>query len=175
MPSPSLEWASSDLFLQQSASPPQVESSNLGEVYCPTICSFLHEVTTCWAAELVFLTRSWQSEEWLLPPCKFQILELNIEPWSENFVLAHYFSHCPSHPSPAFLSGTQEPVAAGGYRSCSRTASATQRNSVLKNQKPNPTKPRVYCMLDQHFTKLHPKSFKSTLDLCFTFSVVTGS
>jgi hypothetical protein len=34
-PPPSLEQAESDLVLPQSASPPRVESSNLGAVYCP--------------------------------------------------------------------------------------------------------------------------------------------
>jgi hypothetical protein len=33
-------------------------------------------------------------------------------------ILSCDFSFCSSHPSPASLSGTQEPVAAGGYRYC---------------------------------------------------------
>jgi hypothetical protein len=59
------------------------------------------------------------------PHFKFKTLQLEIEPWSENFVLAHYFSYHPSHPPPAFLSGCQEPGAAGRYISPQRPHSST--------------------------------------------------
>jgi hypothetical protein len=58
--------------------------------------------------------RSWPNGEWV-PPFLSSDSKVNIEPWSENFVLAHYFSCHLSHPSPAFLSVTQEPVATGSY------------------------------------------------------------
>jgi hypothetical protein len=40
-------------------------------------------------------------------PIYIQFHTLKIEPWSENFVLACYFTCCPSHSSPVLFSGTQ--------------------------------------------------------------------
>ena len=46
-PSPSLEQAA-QTWVVTLASPPRVESSNLGKVYCPaTSAAFLQDATTC--------------------------------------------------------------------------------------------------------------------------------
>jgi hypothetical protein len=110
----------------QSSKPPQTLEPGVWPCY---ICIFLPEnwelPARCWAAEEPTLqlnpaetsnrTQLKQRDGSLGFPICVQCHALKIEPWSENFVLARNFSHCPSHPSPAFLSGTQEPVAAGGY------------------------------------------------------------
>jgi hypothetical protein len=118
-PPPALSRLAQTLFATV-ASPPRVESSDLVKSFVCHICSFLQEAT-CWAAEFVVLrdpdkviSRSWHSRGWSLFPLLSSDSKVNIGPWSENFVLAPYFSRCLSHPTPTFLSGTQQPMAAGG-------------------------------------------------------------
>jgi hypothetical protein len=63
-PSPSLERTESDLFLLQSASPPRVESSDLGKIYClPGLQlparSYLLSSWACFPEEI--LTNQWET------------------------------------------------------------------------------------------------------------------
>jgi hypothetical protein len=97
--------------LPQPASPPKVESSNLGKVYClATSVAFLQDTTICWDAELVLLTLSWQNSYadkamrswrgggWVPPLYKLGLIS-KYWSWSE-LVLARYFSFSLSHPKP---------------------------------------------------------------------------
>lgn len=105
--------------LPQSASPPKVESSDLGKVYClphlqlPARSRYLLSSWACFPEEI--LAKQW--DPGVVgdgsPPFKNPDLRIKVVPLSENFVLAGYFSHHPCHLSPAFSSWN--PVTCGHW------------------------------------------------------------
>lgn len=103
------------LFLPQLASPPQVESSNLGKSTVCHGCSFLQEVTTylaawaCCPKELLTKQQDPGIVEDVFSLLRLYKLRLisKHQPWLESFVLAYYFSSCLSMQTPSFLSGIQ--------------------------------------------------------------------
>ena len=108
-PSPTLSWLNK---------PPHTLEPGVWLCYTSIFLPETWELPNFWAAQeptlqlevlLKLATEPSQNKgmgPWV-SPIYIQCRTFKIEPWSENFVLAHCFS-CPlSPPTPAFLSGTQ--------------------------------------------------------------------